>query len=550
MLKSNPKLLEDYDNTFKEQKRQGIIEEVTDDLSKGSILHYIPHQPVLTPHKETTNVLNMLKSNPKLLEDYDNTFKEQKRQGIIEVVTDDLSKGSIPHYIPHQPVLTPHKETTKLRIVFDASSHYKDCPSLNDVLHQGPLILPDLYGLLIRFRTSPYVAISDVEKAFLQVRLNEQDRDATRFLWLRNLHEPVTESNIISLRFTRVTFGLNVSPFLLAATIYHHLDYAVDDKELAQQIRDNLYVDNLILAAEDPKELGRKAAAARQIFNDMRMNLREFLSNTGSLQHFIPTQALGKSTTQKVLGVTWDAVQDCLKMKISFSAENLVTKRLIARQIASIFDPLGWMVPLLTPAKHFQQQLWKQKLEWDTQLPKNLCNDWQNLVDNADGFEHVFPRSFRINVERSKLAVFADASDKAMATCAYLFDGSEASLVMARCKLPSIRSTTTIPKLEMNAITMATRLALSVYRALEKSKQTPKEIIIFSDSQIALSWLAIPLTTSNAGLLVRNRVKEIRSIVNTLNESGVPVRFAHMSTQENPSDAGTRGLTREQLQNH
>ncbi|VDL76429.1 unnamed protein product, partial [Nippostrongylus brasiliensis] len=234
------------------------------------------------------------------MEDYNNIFREQRSLGIIEEVVDARNHdGQILHYIPHQPVVTPHKDTTKLRIVFDASSHYKECPSLNDILHQGPLILPDLYGMLLRFRAPPFVAISDVEKAFLQVRLHEHDRDATRFPWLRDLNSPPSEDNLVTFRFTRVTFGLNVSPFLLAGTIYYHLQNAVDDKALAQDIRDNLYVDNLILGAVKEGELAQRAAAARLIFQDMNMNLREFLSNTAAVQQTIPQQALTKSTTQK-----------------------------------------------------------------------------------------------------------------------------------------------------------------------------------------------------------------------------------------------------------
>ncbi|EYC39640.1 hypothetical protein Y032_0647g1093 [Ancylostoma ceylanicum] len=132
--------------------------------------------------KRLESVMKMLKSDKKLLEDYDNTFKMQLDKHIIEEIPEGqrIEKGVV-HYIPHQPVITPQKETTKLRIVFDASSHFKDCPSLNDVLHQGPLILPELYAMLIRFRMPQYVVTSDVEKAFLQVHLHELDRDATRF---------------------------------------------------------------------------------------------------------------------------------------------------------------------------------------------------------------------------------------------------------------------------------------------------------------------------------------------------------------------------------
>ena len=41
--------------------------------------------------------------------------------------------------------------------------------SLNECLHRGPVILPDLCGILIRFRIYPIVVLADIEKAFLQV---------------------------------------------------------------------------------------------------------------------------------------------------------------------------------------------------------------------------------------------------------------------------------------------------------------------------------------------------------------------------------------------
>lgn len=84
---------------------------------------------------------------------------------VEEVEENAMEEGSPVHYIPDQAVLTPHKATTKLRIVFYASAHYKNCPSLNEVLHRGPVILPSLFGILLRFRIGKYGIISDVEKA-------------------------------------------------------------------------------------------------------------------------------------------------------------------------------------------------------------------------------------------------------------------------------------------------------------------------------------------------------------------------------------------------
>ena len=43
-------------------------------------------------------------------------------------------------------------------------------------------MLPNLCGLLIRFRLSPVGVVGDIEKAFLNVGIQVQDRDATRFL--------------------------------------------------------------------------------------------------------------------------------------------------------------------------------------------------------------------------------------------------------------------------------------------------------------------------------------------------------------------------------
>lgn len=497
------------------------------------------------------SVLQALRKTPELLQEYDRTFKTQEEKGIIEeVLSTATSEESVVHYIPHQPVLTPHKETTKLRIVFDASAHFKDRPSLNDVLHQGPLILPDLYAVLLRFRLPAYVITSDVEKAFLQVRLHEAERDATRFLWVKDLNAPVDDDNIAIFRFTRVTFGLNVSPYLLGATIQYHLRFAVQDRALASEIQENLYVDNLVLLADTKEEALQKAKTARTIFEEMGMNLREFLSNDSTLCANLPKEACARSTTQKVLGVQWCAENDCMITRCPIGHSEVVTKRTVARQIASIFDPLGWLVPLLTRAKIFQQDLWKLKFQWDVKLPQHLCSQWTDIVDGCSGFEKVVPRRINIHPEAQNLAVFADASEGAIAACAYLFNEDTSALVMAKGKLPSIKNNTTIPKLEMNALTLATRLAYSILQALKsRTMRNPRTIYLFSDSLIVLGWISSTRKTS-LGVLVENRLREIRRIAHTLENEGYQIAFAYVNTCDNPADAGTRGLSKEQAEHH
>ncbi|KIH69185.1 hypothetical protein ANCDUO_00469 [Ancylostoma duodenale] len=58
-----------------------------------------------------------------------------------------------------------------------------------------------------------------------------------------------------------------------------------------------------------------------------------------------------------------------------------------------------------------------------------------------------------------------------MATCVYVVSQDSSHLLMAKSKLSPIRTKTTTPKLEMNALTISARLALSVLNALSSEKQ-------------------------------------------------------------------------------
>ena len=94
--------------------------------------------------------------------------------------------------------------------------------SSNHGLNRGPVILEDLCGPSLPFRTHKVTLTADIEKAFLQVGFHPSDRDVTRFLWLKGPSKPLTKDNLQICRLTRVPFGV----ILLGATIPHHLDQA------------------------------------------------------------------------------------------------------------------------------------------------------------------------------------------------------------------------------------------------------------------------------------------------------------------------------------
>ena len=181
-----------------------------------------------------------------LLMKYDEVISSQITQGIIEKVTINTETTERRHYLPHHPVMTPSKSTNKLRIVYDASiKAKKGDKSLNECLHRGPVLLPDLCGILLRFKFQLIAIFADIEKAFLQVGIQKADRDITRFLWFKDLTNlDVLDENLDTYRFCRVPFGIICSPFLLAGTIKYHLKQI--GTSVALKISDNIYVDTLL----------------------------------------------------------------------------------------------------------------------------------------------------------------------------------------------------------------------------------------------------------------------------------------------------------------
>jgi hypothetical protein len=100
-----------------------------------------------------------------------------------------LPAGSAPEkpnghefYIPHKPVIRENADSTKLRIVYDASAKESaEAPSLNDCLRTGPSLQNKLWSVFVRGRFHPVAVSGDFHKAFLQVRIKAEDRDALRF---------------------------------------------------------------------------------------------------------------------------------------------------------------------------------------------------------------------------------------------------------------------------------------------------------------------------------------------------------------------------------
>ena len=145
------------------------------------------------------SLLKRLRKNPKLLEEYDSIIKNQLKEGIVERVDENSGDAGKLHYSPHREVIREDKSTTKVRVVYDLSAKMKNCPSINECLEIGNCMLPKIFEVIVRFR-SDIALTSDIKSAFLQIRVNEADRDFLRFLWIDDVRKE--DPKTILLRFT------------------------------------------------------------------------------------------------------------------------------------------------------------------------------------------------------------------------------------------------------------------------------------------------------------------------------------------------------------
>ncbi|KAK6764978.1 hypothetical protein RB195_025059 [Necator americanus] len=85
---------------------------------------------------------------------------------------------------------------------------------------------------------------------------------------------------------------------------------------------------------------------------------------------------------------------------------------------------------------------------------------------------------------------------------------------------------------------------LSIPSILSAVQAKIEEVNIVSDSEIALYWIK---SSKKVPVFVANQGAKILSIKQQLDNGGATVKFFHVSTENNPADAGTRGLTAQEI---
>ena len=374
------------------------------------------------------------------------------------------------------------------------------------------------------------------EKAFLSVGLQAPDRDATRFLWLKDTSNTNLENNIQVYRFCRIPFGVISSPFLLSETIKYHLQQ--NTGPIAKLLQRDIYVDNVITSVNSLEEAKELYTEAKGLFNSASMNLREWASNSQLFMAFVPHQdRVGELKHQRVLGINWNAVTDEFSVSKSILQKlpSVQTKREVLQIIASIFDPLGYFTPSILEAKFFMRELWTDKCGWDTKLNDKQMTEWLQIGKNLETIpQHHVPRYIGINRRHGEpieytLICFCDTSAKAYSAAIYLrqsfSDACKTDLIF--CKTRLAPQNTTIPRLELLGVLIGVRALKFVMNELHVQVA---HTFVFTDSLCVLYWLS---TKKPLSLFVTNRLKEITALEG--------IHFRHIPSEENPADLATRG---------
>ena len=289
------------------------------------------------------------------------------------------SMSSSLYYIPHSGVYKKERITKSLRIVFDASAKNSQGVSLNDQLLEGPKLQLDIVELLIKLRLKRIVFLGDLKRMFYNILIQEEYRDYFRFLWTFNKADIPT-----IFRFRTLLMVAKSSPYLVIPTVHYHLNNVAmeqpQNEYICKMLLSSMYVDDVIGSADTVEEAISIRKFATEIFSQMCMKLRKWVTNSRELLKTIPkddrypfesivekredgnltfqegsdnTNIITKDT--KCLGMSFNPRLDCLHYQtyqnILQSKPPKETKRGISSIIPSLYDPCGLIMTFLAEGK-------------------------------------------------------------------------------------------------------------------------------------------------------------------------------------------------------
>ena len=497
--------------------------------------------------------LNSLKRKLTKNETFHIHYREFMQQMIDKGFAEEVrppSEGEVVNYIPHQGVYHPHKPN-KIRVVFDGSAKYKGV-SLNDMLLKGPDLMNGLIGVLLRFRQDKIALTCDIEQMFYNFEVHEEHRNMLRFLWWPGGDVSRTPAEY---RLTVHLFGAASSP----GCANYGLKYLARCHEEtfpqgATFLKKNLYMDDGLCSLSTKEEAMDLVRQATEICRKGNIRLHKFLSNSKEvLESIHPSERaaavaeidleMESLPIERTLGVKWDIQQDCFIFKVALK-DKPNTRRGILSSVMSVYDPNGFVSPVILEGKKILQSLCQQKKSWDEPVEGEVSERWEKWKKNLYELEMIkIPRCIRpdCEVEKYELHHFSDASMQGYGQCSYVRmcckdESISCALLMSKARVAPSK-VVSIPRLELTAATMSVKIS----KLLRREMEIPiSEEYFWTDSKVVLGYIANDAKRFH--VFVSNRVQYIRDNTETRQWHYVP-------TKSNPADLASRGTSAKELCN-
>ncbi|XP_026829094.1 uncharacterized protein LOC113562802 [Ooceraea biroi] len=498
--------------------------------------------------KQAESLSRRLHANPVLFKEYAAFLNEYESLGHMRrVPLGEPTDHCV--YIPHHPVLRESSATSRLRVVFNASSRSSNGTSLNDHLLPGPKLQSELASVILKWCSFRYVYTADIAKMFRQILVDPLDTQYQHILWKPNVNEAPIDFELLT-----VTYGMACSPYEALRVIKQ---VASDEGHRFPRARaillENSYVDDVCFGYHRVSELRKIRDELTELLRRGGFELRKWASNSAELLSDIDPQNHGLACTKqlapdenlKILGIGWNPRLDVFQVSVSIDEKIPSTKRTVLSAISRIYDPLGWVVPATIAAKIFMQQLWQAKVEWDEEIPASLVSRWKAIYSRLPQLNQVWLSRWTFvesEFESAELHGFSDASNSAYAAVIYLRVVSSSgdvtiTLLAAKSRVAPV-TPLTVPRLELSAAVLLSRLLEFVRESInfEISSCT-----CWTDSTIVLAWL--DRHPSQWKTFVANRVAEIRN-------RAPNAEWQYVSTLDNSADCASRGLISDELISH
>ncbi|GFV32307.1 uncharacterized protein TNCV_1675931 [Trichonephila clavipes] len=271
------------------------------------------------------------------------------------------------------------------------------------------------------------------------------------------------------------------------------------------------------------------------------MSLHKWCSNTPEIFNSIPKEEQSwdfhcqssDQNTIKTLGIIWSPQFDYFSFKTVVNCRESYTKREVLSIIARLFDPLGFLGPILTKAKLILQKLWVLKLEWDEPFSNPIAKEWNDFVSTLPVIQNIHVPRLVIGKGRIIIHGFADASTPTYGAVLYAQSISEKDvstrLLCNKSRVAPVKPIT-IPRLELCACVLLSQLLEKVLHSLTLPIQ---QIMLWTDSNIVLAW--IQRFPEKLKMFIDNRIKIIQRLTQNC-------QWNHVSSNENPADLISRGL--------